>query len=244
MNEIKAVLSILKARWSEAALIIGLMAIPMPLMRLLFAVYPVEANRMILINWGILLTNMCISLFVLLIGGGFLRTVYLEGQKRQRVSSLMKTGRHFFSRLFGLYAGVMMLAIIAIYLLPRGVVCRPNFFITNRIVTIAIKLILVKPILLVPAMIIVLDCELFEGFGFIRRMRLLDAKGMLAVFLILVFLPLFFPNLPAGSLWHYPIMMLFSILVYGLSLAVMIMAVRFAGSVSRDIWLTGQDIGR
>jgi hypothetical protein len=65
-------------------------------------------------------------------------------------------------------------------------------------------------------------------------MRLLDAKGMLTVFLILVFLPLFFPNLRVDSLWHYPRVMLYSILSYGLTLAVMIMAVRFAGSVSRE----------
>lgn len=241
MSEIKEALSILKARWVETALMIGLVAVPMPLMRLLFEVYPIEANRMILANNGILLLQIGISLFVLLIGGGFLRTVYLEGQKRQSISSLMKTGRHFFSRIFGfsiLYAGAMMLPIMVLYLIIQARESGENLASTLtfaiRIVQPMIKLILVKPILLVPAVIIVTDCELSESFGFIRRMRLLDAKGMLTVFVIQIFLPLFFPYFRVESLWHYPRVMLYSILTYGLMLAVMIMAVRFAGSVSRE----------
>ncbi len=233
MGEIKEALSIIKARWIEVCFIIGLMAVLMPLFGLLLTVYSLKANWMTVANRGIMLLHICISLFVLLIGGGFLRTVYLEGKKRQSIFGLVKTGRHFFSRLLGfgiLYAGAMMFPVMVFFLLTWSAVCEPNSSMINRIMAIALKLILVKPILLAPATIIVTDCELFGSFGFIRRMRLLDAKPMLAIFLIQLLLPLFFPHLSVESLWHYPRVTLYSILSYGLSLLMMIMAVRFVGS--------------
>ncbi len=237
MDEIKETLSILKARWFEVVLIIGLVTLPVPLMRLLLTVYPPKAAWMIFANRGIMLLHICILLFVLLISGGFLRTVYLEDKKRQRVFGLIKAGKHFFSRLFRfgiLFTAAVMIPLIGLCMITQARVSDANFqanlTFVIRIARPIINLILIKPILLIPAIIIVLDCELFKSFGLMRQIRLLDAKPLVTVFLVQLVLWLFFPSLPQGSLWQYPVTILYNILLNGLLLAAGIMAVRFVGS--------------
>ncbi|MBN1787431.1 MAG: hypothetical protein JW806_03455, partial [Sedimentisphaerales bacterium] len=103
MNEIKETLSVLKTRWFEAFCIVVPWAVFIPLVGLFEKIHPLKGTEAIFVSHIYLLTYICLSLFILLIKGGFLRTVYIEQKKRQSISNLTKAGKHFFSRLLRFY---------------------------------------------------------------------------------------------------------------------------------------------
>jgi hypothetical protein len=237
LDEIRKTLSILKSRWLEAVLIIGLLALSEQLIYLLPRIFHPRNIRFI--NMSIYLVNICVLLFVLLITGGFLRTVYLEQKKRQSLLNLIRIGNHFFSRLFRfriLYAAVFMFWFGGLYWISQITVLSMDsniFRLVNQAGSTIIKFILAKPILLVPALIIVGDCDLFKSFGFMRQIRLLKAKPLLAVFLVQIVLSLFFQyfhNVSAQVSWHFLFYILRSVILQFLSLSIQIMAVNFVGS--------------
>jgi len=97
MNEIKKTLQTLKARWPEAALII--------IIPLLWKLSPrlvelLQLKSIRTINRIILPVCWLLILIVTLIRCGFLRTLYLEGSKRQSVPALLRIGAHFLWRMF------------------------------------------------------------------------------------------------------------------------------------------------
>jgi len=199
MNEFKEALSILKTRWLEAALIIGLMFLPEMSNQILLRYYHRYSA------WWVLFLNAGILLFALLVLTGFLRTVYLEQKKRQSLLNLILTGKHFFLRLTGfgiLYAIVQMSLIWSVHWIIKTTIIyislKDIYSLASRIGLTVISLILAKPLLLIPALIIVLDCGLSESFKFAWRTRLLNAKPLLTVFLVqivvLPYLSLFFPK--------------------------------------------------
>jgi len=103
MNEIKETLAILKARWHEVTLIIGLWFLHR-LIVLTLRTYP----DITLVSF----VTISMSLFILVVSTGFLRTVYLEQDKRQSLPDLMRIGKHFFWRILGfgiLYGLAIML---------------------------------------------------------------------------------------------------------------------------------------
>ncbi len=233
MNEIKETLAILKIRWLEAALIIGLWF----LSNLLNQIFRNYFDLRIL---GSLVT-MSIFLLVAIVSVGFLRTVYLEQDKRQSLLDLMRIGKHFFWRFlgFGILCGLAMLPFV--WLLRTIIIdtcSNATFPLANRIGFTFITLILAKLILLIPAIIIVLDCSLSKSFGLMWKVKLLKAKPLLIIFLIqivvLPYLLLFFPNFcgtqPAIT-WGYTLFTLYSIMLRILALMVQVMAVRFVGSL-------------
>jgi hypothetical protein len=237
MNEFKEALSIIKTRWVEAGLIIGLMFLPELSNEILLQYYHRYSF------WWVSFLNAGILLFALLVLTGFLRTVYLEQKKRQSPLNLILTGKHFFLRLAGfgiLYAIVQMSLIWLVHWIIKititDISLKDISSLASRIGFTIISLILAKPFLLIPALIIVLDCGLSESFKFAWRTRLLNAKPLLAVFLVQVvvlpYLSLLFPNFhnvaPAVSCL-YVLSILYSIVLRVLTLIIQIMAVRFVG---------------
>jgi hypothetical protein len=239
MNEFKEALSILKTRWLEAALIIGLMFVPELSNQILLRYYHRYSA------WWVLFLNLSILLFALLVLTGFLRTVYLEQKKRQSPINLILTGKHFFLRLAGfglLYAIVQMSLIWSTHWIIKTTITDISLKDISSPIgitgIIVISLILAKPFLLIPALIIVLDCGLSESFRFTWRTKLLNAKPLLTVFLVQVvvlpYLSLFFPNFPDVSpaiSCSYVFSILHYIVLRVLTLIVLIMAVRFVGSL-------------
>ena len=236
MNEIKETLAILKARWLEASVIIGLWF----LHNLLNQIF---RNYSGLKSLGSLVT---LSIFFLgaIISVGFLRTVYLEQNKRQSLLGLIRTGKHFFWRffVFGLLVGLaMMLFLGLLRTIITDAVSDETFPLAIQIGATIITLILVKLPLLIPAIIIVLDCNLFKSFGIMWKVKLLKAKPLLIIFLIqivvLPYLLLFFPNFrgtqPAIT-WSYTVSILYSIMLHILVLMIHMMAVRFVSSLGID----------
>ena len=240
MTEIKKTLAILKARWPEVAFIIG---------TYLLAILPGK----LLLKSGIksiptiYLTIILVFLLFLLIGTflclGFLRTVYLEGQRRQRLLILLRTGKHFFWRMFALcwiYALPFTLSIIVLSkLIPSHVI--PWFY---TLYSTLVNLILIKLMILIPALIIVLDCGVFDSFKFLRSYKLSNAKELVL---------LYCGNVAIGSFWsilsryycgtscstthcsittsqQYILTTLFSIVSHFIGLMIAVMAVRFVSS--------------
>ena len=236
MNEIKETLAVLKTRWLEAALIIGLWF----LHNLLNHISRICSDLRILV----LLVAMSIILLVTIVTMGFLRTVYLEQDKRQSLLELMRIGKHFFWRFFvlGILGGLAMMlfaGLLRIIITDTG--SNATFPLANRIGFTVITLILAKLPLLIPAIIIVLDCSLSKSFGLMWKVKLLKAKPLLIIFLIqivvLPYLLLFFPNFrgaPPAITWGYTLSTLYSIMLCILTLMVQMMAVRFVSSLGID----------
>jgi len=236
MKEIKETLTILKTRWVEAGFIIGLMFLP-KLLNHICSIYPHLRIAVSLVGGGIFL-------LVTITSAGFLRTVYLEHNKRQSLLDLMRIGKHFFLRLFafGLLVGlaVMLFAgLLRITITKTGL--DAMFSLANLIGFTFARLLFAKLTLLIPAIIIVLDCSLSKSFGFMWKIKLLKAKPLLIVFLIqivvLPYLLLLFPDFrrtQPALIWGYAPFMLYSIMLHILILMIQVMAVRFVSSLSID----------
>ena len=236
MNEIKETLAILKTRWLEATLIIGLGFLP----NLLKHTFRIYSDLRVLVS----LVAMSIFLVVAIVSIGFLRTVYLEQDKRQPLLELMRIGKHFFWRffVFGILCGLAMMLFAG---LLRTIITdtgsNSTFPLANRIGFTVITLILAKLLLLIPAIIIVWDCSLSKSFSLMWKIKLLKAKPLLIIFLIqivvLPYLLLFFPNFRGAQpaiTWGYTLSTLYSIMLCILTLMVQMMAVRFVSSLGID----------
>jgi len=131
---------------------------------------------------------------------GFLRTVHLEGRKRQEPLVLLRTGKGFFWRMVGLgliyvIPGLVLLG-LTFLVIKNFMSIDTGFFETaqtspglNYLCFTVPMLILMKFILLIPAIILVLDCRIFESFKFLKRCRLSDSRELVALFCLQLALP-------------------------------------------------------
>ena len=251
MTEIKKTLAILRARWPEATLLIGLGFLA-SLFGGILRVY--RGYR----SW-VVFTCIALLLIEVLLYLGFLRTVYLESNKRQSPFSLLQKGKRFFWRLCGLgllYIIVLGLLVQVIFWTMKIIApidgslkdVRP---IVGRLCLAVAMLILIKLYLLIPALIIVLDCGAFESFRFLRRCKLLYAKELLAVYCIQLATPLLWCFLPVRkevTTVAQSILGLSCYIIWNLlTLMILVMAVRFVASQNlvyddRSISLDSQDL--
>lgn len=191
MDEIRKTFAILKARWPEVTLIIGLYILGMVSTKFFNATRSDSA-----LTWALLYLAFSLSVMIAstLLNYGFLRTVYLEGPKGQTPLALLQKGRHFFWRMVGfglIYIIPYFILVWLIFLITKLFTSiDTNFLETARSFPFLFQfiiavpgLILIKIILLMPALIIVLDCGVFESFGALRRCKLSNAKALIVLFL-------------------------------------------------------------
>ena len=185
MTEIKKTLAILKARWPEVILIISIGLLPV-LARLV-----VRPKSMWFFLWLRSIFILIFSLTLLSLRLGFLRTVYLEGQKRQSIVVLLRTGIHFLWRMIilGLLYCIPLLALTMLSThvaagrtAPGETDILRNIFLIRQLLVLIITIILMKFIILIPALLIVLDCRAFESFRFLKYCRLRDARELIVLF--------------------------------------------------------------
>ncbi|MBA7694187.1 hypothetical protein ES703_102794 [subsurface metagenome] len=105
----------------------------------------------------------------------------------------------------------------------------------NQLFFLAFSVILVKLILLLPALVIVLDCRTFESFEFLKHCRILEAKGLVILFyahlafrFLLAFLRLHYDILTAS---RYILEIGPLIISCFVNLIIAVMAVRFVASL-------------
>ncbi len=173
MSEIKNTLAILKARWPEVTLIIGL-AVLLPFLSKLLTKLKYDSA----LSLTVLVTCFSLALTVIrtMLRSGFLRTVYLEGQQRQTIAVLLRPGLHFFWRMIvlGLLYAIPLLTVTLLSTRLVGKPTAPGQLVMN--------IILMKFILLLPALVIVLDCRVIESFKFLKKCRLRDAGELIVLF--------------------------------------------------------------
>jgi hypothetical protein len=158
MTEIKKTLAILKARWPEVVLIIGVSLLTIISSRLIAKLGPKSIRT---INLIVPLLSVLFLLIQALLRCGFLRTIYLEYSKRQSPLVLLRTGMHFLWRMFVLF----LIYSLPFMLVSSRSVCKyisfgkptsPHaFFWFSTLYPVFVNLVLIKLILLIPALIIV-----------------------------------------------------------------------------------------
>ena len=230
MNEIKETLAILKTRWHEVSLIIGLWFL-FRLIVLTFIIYP-EHMRLIQV------VSVSLSIFILLVSMGFLRTVYLQRDQRHSLPALMRIGKHFFLRFLALGIPCGAVTMLYFWLLRTTGIAD---VISHHISGPFIKLLLAKLTLLIPAIIIVTDCGICKSFSLMWKTKLFQAKAkpLLIFFLATnIFLPtlmmLFFSNIfraHSSINWGDAIRTFYHVLSSILALMVSVMAIRFVASL-------------
>lgn len=244
MTEIKKTLAILKARWPEATLIIGLNVL-LVLSNKLFRIEKAKLTPILPLLFFISAATLMI--IWILLNSGFLRTAYLEGDKRQPLIVLLKTGMRFFGRMFRL--GLLWLLIYFPLLWLTYSATKPfasikaGFFDTARSSPLLYQfyftvpyLILIKPLLLMPAIIIVMDCKVLESFKFLKKCKLLDAKGLLILVLISIILNFSWTILPklneSLTISQFLLKIFSPVLMQFIRLMIAVTAVRFVASLN------------
>lgn len=246
MTEIKKTLSILKARWPEVTLIIGLYALAVLSNNLFRAARPDLTKTLISLHIPFSLFSLTLMVLSMILNYGFLRTVHLQGQKRQTPMALLKKGGYFFWRMvgFGLICVVpyFVLAWLTFLIIKYFTSIDTSFFQAAKVVPfiyqlcfIAPMLILIKVVLFIPALILVLDCRVFESFKFLRKCKLLDSRELVALFCLRMVLPFLwvFLRIPYNpeTTSQYILRIVPTVIGYVLGLIIAVTAVRFVASV-------------
>ncbi len=237
MAEIKKTLAILEARWPEVILIIGLTVLLPFLCKLLTKLKYDSA-----LSLTVLVTCFSLALTVIrtMLRSGFLRTVYLEGRKRQSIAVLLRTGLHFLWRMIvlGLLYGIPLLTVtlLSTRLLGRPTAPGETDILHNiSSLVLVINVILMKFILLLPALVIVLDCRVFESFKFLKKCRLRDAGELIALFcfqMVFPYLWMFLRTLyGAATTPPLTFRIVSSITTCFIGLMIAVMTVRFVASL-------------
>jgi hypothetical protein len=247
MNEIKETIAILKARWPEVTFIIGLSVLSLFVNKLHLMAGTGSTMSESLLGLVYLLLLSIIILMHLLLIIGFQKTIHLSGKQRQSPMLLLRTGWHFLGRMVKVGLILLPLYFLLIWLtfliVKKATFIDTNFFKTAQSSPFLYQLcfavpgfILIKPMLLMPTLIIVLDCQVFQSFKFMKKFRLFDAKELLALFLITTISTFYSAVLPKLnepiSTWQFALIIFFSALTRFLSLMVAVTAIRFVSSLN------------
>jgi len=192
MTEIQKSLTILKARWPEVTLIIGLYTL-VELSHSLFGFTEPDVDVTKTTFLPSILFILGLTVVAMILSYGFLRTVYLEGPKEQTPLDLLKTGKHFFWRMVGfgfVFAGLYFILTILIFSIAKYFTSTETGFIESatsapwlyQLCSTATMLILMKISLFIPALIIVLDCRIVNSFKLLRKLKLFKSKELVALF--------------------------------------------------------------
>ncbi|MHC4335213.1 MAG: hypothetical protein ACYSUV_15900 [Planctomycetota bacterium] len=246
MAEIKRVLAILKARWPEVALIIGLNVLCLLVNKLHLMAEPEGNTIESVMGLAYLLILAIIILTIMLLTVGLQRTVYLEGQKRQSPLVLLRVGRYFFWRIIKLelvfVPAVWILAWLTFLATKEVTSIETDFLKSAEVAPLvyglsfaAASLVLVKPLLLMFPLMVVVDCPVFASFKLLRQCKLLDAKDLVMLFLMsttLMLLRGFLPSIKSASTIPEGLLIIAWHIVRGfLNLVMAVLAVRFAASL-------------
>ncbi|MHC4533376.1 MAG: hypothetical protein ACYS6K_05435 [Planctomycetota bacterium] len=239
MTETKKTLAILRARWPEVTLIIGLYTLA-ELSHSLFNFTEPDVTKTSFLPS--ILFILSLTVISMILSYGFLRTVHLEGPKEQTPMDLLKTGKHFFWRMVGfsfIFAGLYFILTVLIFSIIKYFTSTDTGFIESansapwlyHLCSTAAMLIMIKVYLFIPALIIVLDCRIINSFKLLSTFKLFKSKELVALFCLstmiyLLWLLLKIPENPE-TIWQYIIKI--STIATGqvLGLIVTVTAVRF-----------------
>jgi len=192
MTETKKTLAILRARWPEVTLIIGLYSLA-ELSHSLFNF--TEPDVMKTSFLPSILFILSLAVISMILSYGFLRTVHLEGPKEQTPMDLLKTGKHFFWRMVGfsfIFAGLYFILTVLIFSIIKYFTSTEAGFIESansapwlyHLCSTAAMLIMIKVYLFIPALILVLDCRVINSFKLLSKFKLFKSKELVALYCV------------------------------------------------------------
>jgi len=246
MTETKKSLAILKARWPEVTLIIGLATL-VELSHSLFGFTEPDVDVTKTMFLPSILFILSLTVAAMMLSYGFLRTVYLEGPKEQTPFDLLKTGKHFFWRMVGfgfIFAGLYFILTMLIFSITKYFTSIEAGFIESatsapwlyQLCSTATMLIMMKVSLFIPALILVLDCRVVNSFKLLSKFKLFKSKELVVLFCLsavihLLWLLLKIPENPE-TISQYIIKIGTIVTGQVLGLIVTVTAVRFVGSLN------------
>lgn len=241
-------LHILKSRRLEVGFIVGLPVLGQLTWDLLQLTKSCAA---VALGLPAMLTLMIIGFLLAL---GFVRTAHLYGPQSQGLVELLRTGAHFFWRMFvfSLLFGMLIGAAAAAVGVLTGSWQPPSAQATpadrqpaiylSILASTGMSVLLAKVLLLVPAIIIVRDARLFKSFTFLRNHRLLAAGTLLCLFgiqlvlpwlNILVSPPTSSPVNPPGGFLQQTFSVLLALVTGLVGLMLQLAAVQFVGGLNQ-----------
>ena len=179
---------------------------------------------------------------------GFLRTVLTGGCKQREPMELLKTGRYFFWRIVR-FQIIFMFAFIAVWFVLIAVF--GNLWAANNdpksLPTwmdqggqLLALVILMRPWLLMPAIIVTCDCKVRESFQSLKQFRLMGNNPVIALFMVWVIVQVFFvirlepggSNMSTGV--NYFMLGIQAIVLSTLNLAITLAAVLFVANALKE----------
>ena len=186
---------------------------------------------------------MALIVIIALLTIGFQRTACLEGQRRQSPLILFGIGMQFFWRMVILYLIYILVIGILVWLTFLGIKLfisiETGFWQTYKNAPIVYHLcftmpaiILIKPLLLAPPLIIVLNCQVSQSFKLLKQCKLRDAKELVILYLISIAVA-FLPSIESTTTTsQYVLIVALSIIQQFIGLMIAVMAVRFVASLN------------
>jgi hypothetical protein len=248
MTETKKTLAILKARWPEVFLIVGFSTLGHGTSRLIMS-SDSDSTLKDILGCSSVFFLFSLMIISMILEYGFLRTVHLEGPKKHTPEDLLKTGKHFFWRMVGasLIIGILFFILVGIFFLLLFLLnftsIKTGFFESaksnpqlHNLSIVFARSILIKLSLFIAAIIIVLDCRVFESFNFLKKFKLSESKELVVLYflsmaLLFVWVLLKIPYNPETIL-QYSLRIGVNVIHHVLSLIIAVMAVRFVGSLN------------
>ena len=181
---------------------------------------------------GSSLIMLAVAALMLILRAGFLRTAYLYGNNRQRIVTLLQTGKRFFWQLF-IFANLYGIIFLALTLSLRGII-GAGYLSIGGLGIIVLEVVLMKPLLLVPAMIIVHKMRVFGALRSFTMYKIFEARELLILFAarqVFGLLSLFArPLLEKGGIIYHSTSAITNVVGTLLTIAVALSAVLFVGS--------------
>lgn len=263
------VFDILRSRWPEVVMIVVLQGGLLVLLGQFSAmVEPTEVGK----PWGqisespgkdMLLGFMTIIFLIVwqMLCLGFLRTACTEGCKSQEPKTLVRIGSHFFWRVFifemifsvvYLTAAFLIFSLFGSYVLGTKSVEDIPVWVEPMSLYVAV-IILIKPRILIPALIVAGDWRLGQAFRLQGEYRIRNAGGLIKLFLgcfAAIFSLAYIMKLTIGKgIFHYLAAGVYGIVASGLTLLISLVAIKYVmeksgrefSEVLEDIEKPGQE---
>ncbi len=255
--ELPGVIELLKSRWPEAVLVIAFHACLIMLswhtlkMSVSFDGTTEGAPFASLPDGWAFMVGFGVIIFLIvseMLRLGFLRTAVTGGCRHREPIELLKTGRSFFWRIvrFEIIFAVSLFAVWFVLVVVFGNLWGTNhevekfpIWITRGAQPLA-RIILMKPCLLIPAMIVTCDYNLRKSFQSLKQYRLMDNRSIIALFMVWVIVQVFFVMRPnqagsdAATGVQYFTMGIWAIVLGTLNLAVTLAAVLLVANALKD----------
>jgi hypothetical protein len=235
MEQLKQAIATIKNRWEEVTLIFGLFlmgsfALAWISPDVFEGLKEIRAGREPQIGDHVMLLmvfSIVVSLISMVLYLGFVSTVHGAQGGPQSAQVLFQTGKKFFWRIL---ACMILFIVVLSFLMTVVSAALANMKLDENLytaITIFLMLILIKPTIMIPALIIVLDCRIFQSLGYLRDVKLWKSKELVILFclqaIILVVLPF---NSMEGGTWYYVLGLIPKTVTHFIRFIIFIIAVR------------------